>query len=112
MKKIQYAIYLFTVLSLTACENTDQQSKENAEVSVKAKDGNISIDANGIKQIADSGASINISKSGNVSVNGKNIGVNVDSTGVNVKMQDGKGIAVDSNKIKVNIGGFKVNIEK
>lgn len=97
---------------LAACESLDQ----SPEVSIQAKDGNVNVNSSGLEKATDSTlkgpASINISKDGNVSVNGQNVGVNVDSGGLNVKMKDGKGVQIDSGKIKVNIGGIKVDIQK
>lgn len=111
-KKLIYAALLMMPFVFVACENTDEQ----AQISIDAKDGNINVNSSGLEKFTDStikgNANVNISKDGNVSVNGKNLGVNVDSTGVNVKMKDGKGITVDSEKVQVNIGGFKVNIQK
>ncbi len=106
------ALLAFPII-FAACENTDQNSPE---VSIEAKDGNINVNSSGLEKFTDStikgNANVNISKDGNVSVNGKELGVNVDSTGVNVKMKDGKGVTIDSEKVQVNIGGFKVNIQK
>lgn len=111
-RKLIYAALLLIPFVFAACENTDEQ----AQISIDAKDGNINVNSSGLEKFTDStikgNANVNISKDGNVSVNGKNLGVNVDSTGVNVKMKDGKGITVDSEKVQVNIGGFKVNIQK
>lgn len=112
MKLRRTALSAVLLLTLSACNNTDQ----NAEVSIQAKDGSVNINSGGLEKITDSTlkgpADISISKEGNVSVNGKNIGVNIDTSGLNIKMKDGKGIQIDSGKIKVNIGGIKVDIQK
>ena len=111
-KKLIYSALLMMPLMFVACENTDEQS----QISINAKDGNINVNSSGLEKFTNSAikgnANVNISKDGNVSVNGKNLGVNVDSTGVNVKIKDGKDIIVDSEKVQVNIGGFKLNIQK